>query len=215
MIDSTQPGTAVVASAPRTAGRARDLDTPPLHIVVPCFRAGESICDVLAAVEHIADRIYCIDDGCPEQSGRLVTERFANNDRIQVLYHDRNLGVGAAMVTGYKQAIADGAGVIVKLDADGQMDPSHIPRLIAPIVEGTADYVKGNRFSNLYDLRQMPWKRKLGNAGLSFFSKISTGYWMLFDPTNGFTAIHADVAASLPLDALHRGYLGMSLSMLK
>lgn len=182
------------------------MQSQAIHVVIPCYRAAATVGNVIAAVVPMVERIYCVDDGCLEQSGRCVDERFADDDRVEVLYHPRNLGVGAAMVTGYKRAIADGARVIVKLDADGQMDPADIPRLVAPILNGTADYVKGNRFFNLEDLWGMPFKRKLGNAGLSFFAKLSTGYWSLFDPSNGFTAIHTSVAAVLPLDALNRGY---------
>ncbi|HEY2147429.1 MAG TPA: glycosyltransferase family 2 protein, partial [Pirellulales bacterium] len=110
------------------------------------------------------------------------------------------------VVTGYRQAIDDGAEIIVKLDGDGQMDPARIRELIAPICDGEADYVNGNRFYHLESLRAMPVARLIGNAGLSFLSKLSTGYWNLFDPTNGFTAIHAAVARRLPLGKLHPRY---------
>jgi hypothetical protein len=107
-------------------------------------------------------------------------------------------------MTGYRAALADGAEVLVKLDGDGQMDPALIPRLIQPIVSGEADYVKGNRFFNVSDLRSMPPVRLIGNAILSFATKLSTGYWQLFDPTNGFTAVHRAVAMALPLDRISR-----------
>jgi glycosyltransferase involved in cell wall biosynthesis len=109
-------------------------------------------------------------------------------------------------MTGYQAAIAAGATVIVKLDGDGQMDPSEIPRLVKAILHGEADYTKGNRFFDLEGLKQMPALRLWGNAALSFLSKGSTGYWDIFDPTNGFTAIHARVAAILPFDKISRRY---------
>ncbi len=163
-------------------------------VVTPCFRVSRQIRGVLAAIGPEVWRIYCVDDACPEHSGAAVAEQAAHDSRIRLLRHDTNQGVGAAVVTGYRQAIADGAHVIVKLDGDGQMDPARIPDLIAPIAAGNADYVKGNRFYHLESLRAMPVSRLIGNAGLSFLSKLSTGYWNLFDPTNGFTAIHAEVA---------------------
>ena len=126
--------------------------------------------------------------------------------RIRLLLHEENQGVGGAVVTGYRQALADGADVIVKIDGDGQMDPKRIPLIVEPILRGEADYVKGNRFYNLEGVRAMPLARLVGNAGLSFLSKMSTGYWNLFDPTNGYTAIHSAVARAIPLHKLSRRY---------
>jgi glycosyltransferase involved in cell wall biosynthesis len=102
--------------------------------------------------------------------------------------------------------VSDGADIVVKVDGDGQMSPLLIPRIIAPIVRGEADYVKGNRFFRLEGVRSMPLVRIIGNAGLSFLTKLSTGYWSLFDPTNGFTAIHADAVRMLPLDKIRKCY---------
>ena len=109
-------------------------------------------------------------------------------------------------MVGYRAAIADGATLIVKLDGDEQMDPALIPKLVMPIIHGKADYTKGNRFFNLEKIRAMPKLRLFGNAILSLFAKLSTGYWELFDPNNGFTAIHAEVAAQLPLEKISQGY---------
>jgi glycosyltransferase involved in cell wall biosynthesis len=110
--------------------------------------------------------------------------------------------VGGATLTGWRQALRDGAGIVVKLDGDGQMDPALIPRLVGPIRAGEADYTKGNRFWRLDDVEPMPRGRVVGNAVLSFLTKFSTGYWDVFDPTNGFVAIHARVAELLPLDKI-------------
>jgi glycosyltransferase involved in cell wall biosynthesis len=95
---------------------------------------------------------------------------------------------------------------VVKIDGDGQMDPTLLPQFIAPILEGYADYTKGNRFFDLSELSQMPFVRLLGNAVLSFMSKISSGYWDIFDPTNGYTAIHARVIEHLPLEKISARY---------
>jgi dolichol-phosphate mannosyltransferase len=177
-----------------------------LAVVIPCYRVSRQIGDVLAAIGPEVWRIYCVDDGCPEQSGRMVEQRATVDPRVRLLVHPLNRGVGAAVVTGYRQALEDGAEIIVKLDGDGQMDPGRICELTAPLRDGEADYVKGNRFYHLESLRAMPVGRLIGNAGLSFLSKLSTGYWNLFDPTNGFTAIHAAVARRLPLGKLHPRY---------
>lgn len=174
-------------------------------VVIPCFGERASIIDVLEAVPASVASIFCIDDGCPQGTGAHV-EAQCNDPRVRVLYHDHNRGVGAAMRTGYRAALDAGAEVVVKLDGDGQMDPREIPRLIRPVVDGSADYTKGNRFFRLDGLAAMPPARLGGNIVLSFISKFSTGYWQLFDPNNGFTAIDARVLAQLPLDSIDDGY---------
>jgi glycosyltransferase involved in cell wall biosynthesis len=126
--------------------------------------------------------------------------------RVRVIVHERNRGVGGAVITGYRRALADGADVIVKVDGDGQMDPALIPRFVQPLRRGLADYTKGNRFFRLEDVAGMPATRLIGNAVLSFLSKLSTGYWRVFDPTNGYTAVDARVLNLVPLEKLAQGY---------
>ena len=181
--------------------------TPPrIAVVVPCYRVRRHLAALLKAIGPEVSLIYCIDDACPEQSGEVARELAGEDRRIRVITHEENQGVGGAVVSGYRQAIEDGAEIIVKLDGDGQMDPARIGEIVAPILRHEADYVKGNRFFRLEGLRAMPTLRIIGNAGLSFLFKLSTGYWDLFDPTNGYTAIHAAVARVLPLAKLHRRY---------
>jgi len=172
-----------------------------IAVVIPSYKVTRHILDVIGRVGTECQRIYVVDDCCPEESGKLV-ETECKDPRVRVIRHEQNLGVGGATLTGYRAAIADGADIIVKLDGDGQMDPALIPRLVQPIVSGEADYTKGNRFYDLEGLRPMPPMRLFGNAALSFLTKLSSGYWNLFDPTNGLTAIHAKVARALPFDKL-------------
>ncbi|MEO5565555.1 MAG: glycosyltransferase family 2 protein [Luteimonas sp.] len=174
-------------------------------VVIPCYKVAAHVLDVLAGIGPEVARIYCIDDACPQSSGDLV-ERDCRDPRVVVLRHGQNQGVGGAVMTGYRRAIADGARIIVKVDGDGQMDPSLLPRFVAPILAGRADYTKGNRFWDLAQLNKMPLVRRIGNLGLSFFSKASSGYWDVFDPTNGYTAIHANVASHLPLSSISKRY---------
>jgi dolichol-phosphate mannosyltransferase len=123
-----------------------------------------------------------------------------------VVKHAVNKGVGGAMVSGYREALELGCTIVVKVDGDGQMDPALLPMFVRPVAEGKADYAKGNRFYNLEDTRQMPRKRLLANLLHSFCSKLSTGYWNIFDPANGYTAIHANVLRHLPLDKISERY---------
>jgi glycosyltransferase involved in cell wall biosynthesis len=176
-----------------------------IAVTIPCYRERDHILGVLERIGDECDLIIVVDDGCPEGTGKFVEEQCAD-PRVKVVYHGTNRGVGAATLTGYEAALEGGAGVIVKLDGDGQMDPALIPRLVKPILDGAADYTKGNRFFELEGLRSMPRARLVGNSLLSFANKLSSGYWNLFDPTNGFTAIHAAIARILPLDQVDRGY---------
>ena len=174
-------------------------------VVIPCFRVRAHILSVLGAIGPEVARIYVVDDACPEASGDLV-EQSCRDARVRVLRHAENLGVGGAVMTGYRAAIDGGCDIIVKLDGDGQMDPRLLPAFLQPILDGHADYTKGNRFFNLEAVESMPRARLAGNAILSFMTKFSSGYWQLFDPTNGYTAIHRDVARYLPFDKISRRY---------
>ncbi len=179
---------------------------PVVAVIVPCYGVRDHIRAVLDGIGPEVSRIYCVEDACPESSGEIIEQAAAKDERIVLLRHQENKGVGGAVVTGYRRAIEDGAEVVVKLDGDGQMDAGKIRLLIEPIAAGEADYVKGNRFFRIEGLRSMPALRIVGNAGLSFLTKLSTGYWNLFDPTNGFTAIHANVVRALPLSKLSERY---------
>lgn len=174
-------------------------------VVIPAYKARVHILGVIAKCGEEVWRIYVIDDKCPDMTGDYV-EANCNDPRVVVLRHITNQGVGGAVMTGYRTAIAEGAAVIVKVDGDGQMDASLIPNFIRPILAGDADYTKGNRFFDLDEIHAMPKMRIFGNAVLSFMTKISSGYWDLFDPTNGYTAIHTEVARHLPFEKISQRY---------
>ena len=176
-----------------------------IAVVVPCYRVGEQILATLGGIGPNVSYIFVIDDACPLRTGDLVIEKIGDA-RVTVIKHDANKGVGGAVVTGYRASLEAGATVVVKLDGDGQADPALIPLLVAPLLRGRCDYVKGNRFFNPENLAGMPLSRLFGNAVLSFVSKMSTGYWSVMDPTNGFTAISEPVLRLLPLEKLARGY---------
>ena len=176
-----------------------------IAVIIPCFKVRTHILDVLAAIGSEISCIYIVDDACPENSGKFVEEN-TDDPRIKVIYHEKNKGVGGAILSGYKQAITDGAEIIVKLDGDGQMNPGFIAKLILPIENGEADYTKGNRFFDIEKLLEMPRIRLIGNSCLSLINKIVNGYWNVIDPTNGFTAIHIDALKLLPLPKIDNRY---------
>ena len=192
------------------SGEAARCREPRLAVVIPSFRAAATIGGVLRAIGPEVHHIYVVDDGCPDSTGERAL-RDNPDPRVVVLRNPRNLGVGGAMKRGYARALADGAGIIVKLDADGQMDPAHISRLIAPVVAGTADYAKGNRFaperlmpsgSAPRALSAMPPSRRAGNMILSVLHKAATGYWRIGDPANGYTAVHSGALERVGIEAL-------------
>lgn len=176
-----------------------------IAVVIPSYRVKQHVLDVIGAVPRFVSRIYVIDDDCPDGSGEHV-ERECRDLRVRVLRHTENQGVGGAVMTGYQAAMEEGMDIIVKIDGDGQMNPAQIPGFLEPILMGEADYTKGNRFFELERVREMPRLRLFGNAVLSFLTKLSSGYWDIFDPTNGYTAIHATVARRLPFAKVSRRY---------
>ncbi|WP_312043079.1 glycosyltransferase [Erwinia sp.] len=174
-------------------------------VVIPCYKVKNHILGVIQAIGPEVDKIYAVDDCCPEGSGDFIEEKNTDQ-RVTVLRNSVNQGVGGAVMHGYSAALADDIDIIVKIDGDGQMDPSLLCEFIAPIISGEADYTKGNRFFNLENIMAMPKIRLFGNAVLSFMTKISSGYWNIFDPTNGYTAIHKDVIENLPLNKISKRY---------
>jgi len=153
------------------------------------------------------DHVFVVDDACPDHSGEFLLNALGGTDpRLTVIRLSQNQGVGGAVMAGYSAAAERGYDVLVKVDGDGQMEPSLIPYLVAPVLVGEADYTKGNRFFDPESLTEMPLLRIVGNAGLSFLCKLSTGYWHVMDPTNGFTALHARVLPWLHMDKIERRY---------
>lgn len=183
----------------------KNSSTPRIAVVIPCYRVKSHIQDVIKGIGREVSRIYVVDDACPEKTGEFVKSQIKDK-RIQVLSHAENQGVGGAVITGYKTAIADGMDIIVKIDGDGQMNPQLIPTIARPVLEGNADYSKGNRFDSLENLFGMPKVRIFGNAILSLWSKVASGYWTVTDPTNGFTAIHRKALEAINLDKVRQSY---------
>jgi glycosyltransferase involved in cell wall biosynthesis len=176
-----------------------------IAVVIPAYKVADHILDVVREIGKEVDFIFVVDDACPQNSGELV-KKSVKDKRVQVITHSANQGVGGAVVSGYRAALDVGADIVVKLDGDGQMDASKIGELTAPIIAGKADYTKGNRFDSITGLRQMPGIRIFGNGALSLMTKVSTGYWNVTDPTNGFTAIHADLLRGITLEMLSKRF---------
>jgi glycosyltransferase involved in cell wall biosynthesis len=176
-----------------------------IAVVIPCYKVSKQILKVLSNIPEEVSYVILVDDKCPEKTGELVIKN-TNDSRITVLINSENLGVGGATKVGYLQALKLKADIIVKIDGDGQMNPVDIAKLTRVIIEEKCNYAKGNRFYSIKNVRQMPLIRKFGNVVLSFISKLSTGYYEIFDPNNGFTAISFDYLEQLPLDEIDNRY---------
>jgi dolichol-phosphate mannosyltransferase len=177
-----------------------------LAVIIPAYHVADTIESVLDELPGYLQHIIVVDDASPDKMSELVQAYAKHDRRVVPVRHEQNQGVGGAMRTGFEKALELGAQVIVKIDGDHQMDPEYIPALVTPLLQGKADYAKGNRFRDFESLRHMPLIRRVGNLGLSFLTKAATGYWNCFDPTNGYFAIRAEVLAQLPLDRIDRGY---------
>jgi glycosyltransferase involved in cell wall biosynthesis len=175
-----------------------------IAVVIPCYQVARHIRTVVNTLPDIVDHVVLVDDGSTD---RLHEElRDVQRPGMIVLRHDRNRGLARAMVTGLRAAVDSGADIIVKMDGDGQMDPLHLGRLLRPIARQEADFTKGNRFVHRRDLHGMPRVRLIGNMGLSFMTKFASGYWTIFDPTNGYIAMRREVVEALDLNRLGPGY---------
>ena len=181
-----------------------------IAVVIPAYKCSEQIGSVIHSIPSFVDIIIVVDDASPDNLHDKVIK--INDTRITYIRHPENKGVGGTMLTGYQKAVELGATILIKMDGDGQMDSNYIPTLILPILEGRADYTKGNRFLHRRSLVQMPKMRMIGNIGLTFLTKLASGYWNIFDPNNGFTAVHYQTLSLInPANIHHRYFFESSL----
>ena len=174
--------------------------------VIPCYKGSSQTLEVVQGALRHADLVVVVDDRCPYNTGKQLQARLEHEERFSVLFNEFNAGVGASTIKGLRFLISEGCKIVVKIDADGQMNPDLIQDLIRPIKEGYCDACKGNRFSSIDHVLSMPKIRILGNLLLSFISKLSTGYWELFDPTNGFLAFQSSALRRVRLDKVDDRY---------
>ena len=155
--------------------------------IIPCYRGGRKTVDLVdELLQNNLIAIICIvDDQCPNRTGNIIEKNFPDNDRVKVIFNESNLGVGGATKRSLQTILKHNIEIMVKIDADGQMDPHLIPALIQPIIEGKYEASKGNRFTSIDHILSMPKIRIAGNLGLSFLNKLSTGYWELLTPQMG------------------------------
>jgi glycosyltransferase involved in cell wall biosynthesis len=173
-------------------------------VAIPAYRAEATIGQVIATLPAWVDHVVVVDDASPDGTSRAL-EALAD-PRLSVARHARNRGVGGAMKTAFRRCLELKVDLVVKMDADGQMDPAQLPTLLDALLDTGCDYAKGNRFLDGPALAAMPRLRLVGNLGLTFLTKLASGYWHIFDPQNGFVVCRATVLARLELEALADDY---------
>ena len=177
-----------------------------ISVVIPCYNVSKHIEDVINGIPAEINYIIAVNDKSTDNTFSILEQLAESNNKIYIVHHQTNQGVGGAMISGYKKSLELGADITIKMDGDGQMDAANIAKLIQPLIEGKADFSKGNRFRDLRALQAMPPVRRIGNLGLSFLIKAASGYWNIFDPTNGFTAIKNETLALVNFNKLHKRY---------
>jgi glycosyltransferase involved in cell wall biosynthesis len=180
------------------------VDGHSLAAVIPAYRAAASITDLVQRIPEYTDWIIIVDDASPDDLYEVVCK--IPNQRVILLRHESNQGVGGATVTGFKKALELGAELIAKVDADGQMDPQYLDRFVRMVTVHGCDYVKANRFGHFAALKSMPMARLIGNILLTFLTKMASGCWNVFDSQNGYVLITRKILCALNLDRIDRGY---------
>jgi glycosyltransferase involved in cell wall biosynthesis len=182
-----------------------DNDERSIWVVLPCYNVAVHIQKVIGSIPPYITGIVAVNDASQDGTMKHL-EELKSDPRLHILDNQLNLGVGGSTKLGFEYAFSNGADVVVKLDGDGQMDSSLIVDLVQPIFDGRADYVKGNRFIDTDQVISMPKLRLLGNIALSFLTKLSSGYWEIFDPNNGFVAISKKAFSLIPLAKVDNRY---------
>ena len=167
-----------------------------LGVVVPCFMGGEITLKFIEDILPYVNKVVLVDDQCPLKTGEKIL-KCDFNSKVHVIFNTKNLGVGGSTKIGISWLLEQDFDIILKMDADYQMYPEDIPKMCSPIIKKECDATKGNRFTNIDKLFQMPKIRLIGNTFLSYLCKLSTGYWEIFDPTNGFLAFSSSVARDI------------------
>jgi glycosyltransferase involved in cell wall biosynthesis len=180
------------------------LEGKSVAVVVPAYREEALIGATIAGIPAFVDRVYVVDDGSADATAERA--RAVGDPRVVVIAHERNRGVGAAIVSGYERALADGIDVSCVMAGDNQMDPAELETLVLPVARGEVDYAKANRLFTGEAWKVIPRHRYIGNAILSLLTKIASGYWHVADSQSGYTAVSRELLAQLDLDRVYPGY---------
>jgi glycosyltransferase involved in cell wall biosynthesis len=175
-----------------------------IGVVIPAYKVADHVEKVIRGIPPWVSTILVVEDQSPDDTAARV--KRLNDPRVTLIRHEKNQGVGGAMASGFAEAVRRGLDIVVKMDGDDQMDPAHLPGILAPLISHRADMVKCNRYASLAHVKQMPTIRLIGNAGLTFLVKMASGYWNTFDPANGYIAVRTAVLERIDLARLPKRY---------
>jgi glycosyltransferase involved in cell wall biosynthesis len=175
-------------------------------VVVPAYNEEMLVKDAMTSVPDYVDKIYAVNDCSTDKTAEIIEALAKDNLRIKCISHEKNKGVGATIVTGYRQSLEDQMDVIAVMAGDNQMDPTFLESFLDPIIDGRADYTKGNRLLSPESRKGMSRWRFFGNSMLTFLTKVSSGYWQMVDPQNGYTAISRQALEKIDLDSVYPRY---------
>lgn len=177
-----------------------------IAVVVPAYNEKDLITQVITTIPDFVDRIYAVNDASTDETGEILNKLTEKVSRLTVIHHEKNGGVGAAIISGHKMALKDEMDVVAIMAGDGQMDPAILDKIIDPVVEGRADFAKGDRLSIPQHRKGMSAWRTFGNFLLTYLTRIASGYWRMVDPQNGYTAISREFLQRLDLDKIEKGF---------
>lgn len=175
-------------------------------LVIPCYKVENQIEKVVSDIPECISTIILVNDASPDNTGNIINQLEKKHAHVIALHHEKNQGVGGAMISGFEKAMEIDSDIIIKIDGDGQMDARYLPQMITSISESTYQYVKGNRFYNRKMLKQMPALRRMGNLIMSFLLKSASGYWQISNPTNGYFAIQRKTLDEIDLKRLSKRF---------
>jgi len=178
------------------------LEGKQVAVVVPARDEEALLPQTLEGIPEFVDRVYVVDDGSRDGTAAVAE----SDERVALVRHEQSAGVGAAIVSGYKRALADGVDVVAVMAADNQMDPADLDTLVGAVARGEVDYAKANRLFTGQAWELIPRTRYLGNAVLSMLTKIASGYWHVADSQSGYTALGRGTMQLLDLDRIYRRY---------
>jgi glycosyltransferase involved in cell wall biosynthesis len=175
-----------------------------IAVVVPAHNEQALIETTIKSIPDYVEHVIVVDDASTDET--YAVAMAVNDPRVEVIRHETNTGVGGAVLSGHRRAADRGADVAVVMAGDGQMDPAHLPELLDAICVHGYDFAKGNRFFAFGSFAGMPRHRIVGSMIIGLLTKAATGYWQIFDPLNGYTAIRTSVLQRIPLDRIRRDY---------
>ena len=177
-----------------------------IAVVVPAHNEERLILRVLQTMPDWVDRVFVVDDCSSDRTSEIVRRHIKEDPRVRLTRHNENGGVGAAIRTGYKVSVEQGCDIAVVMAGDAQMDPEDLDKVVRPVAEDKTDYCKGNRLFEGQSWDIIPRYRYIGNAFLSLFTKIASGYWHVADSQCGFTAISKEALQAIDIDSIYPRY---------